>query len=68
MKKFFITLSAAAIFLSAGILTKQTGLFAEPSLPESVSQEADRNRELLEIWKEHVKTLTKEFDLARRGN
>ena len=66
MKKFFITLGAAVVFLSAGICIKQAGLFAEPSNSESISQEADRNRELLEIWKDHVKTLTKERDDAYR--
>ncbi len=31
---------------------------------DATAQEAERNRELLEIWKDHVKTLTKERDAA----
>ena len=31
---------------------------------QQISQEAQRNKELLEIWKDHVRTLTKERDEA----
>ena len=68
MKKLWVILGAASLFLTAGILVNQTILSAETGEPdyEKISQEADRNRELLDIWKEHVKTLTKERDDAYR--
>ena len=68
MKKIWVTLGAVSLFLTVGTLVKQTGLSAETVEPDydKVSQEAGRNRELLEIWKEHVKTLTKERDDAYR--
>jgi chromosome segregation ATPase len=49
-------------------LTVFTLLFAQalPAADDKVAQEAQRNRELLEIWKEHVKALTKERDDAFR--
>ncbi|HTL70844.1 MAG TPA: hypothetical protein VL404_06095, partial [Candidatus Eisenbacteria bacterium] len=33
---------------------------------QKLSQEADRNREMIEIWKDHVRTLTQERDEAYR--
>lgn len=75
MKKFWISVSALAIFLVSATLVKQTDLKAEPADTtatatttspsyDKIAQEAERNRELLEIWKDHVKTLTKERDDA----
>jgi len=68
MKKYWVTLGAVSLFLTAGVLMKQNVLSAETVETDydKISQEADRNRELLDIWKEHVKTLTKERDDAYR--
>ena len=58
MKKIWVVISTLAIFSA-------TGVFAEPDM-ESFTQDAERNKELLDIWKDHVKTLTKERDDAYR--
>ncbi len=54
------------LFLGSVVLHNQDNLNAETEdlNYEKISQDADRNRELLEIWKDHVKTLTKERDQA----
>lgn len=66
MKKFWITAGALTVFFGTVVLNGQTDLSAETEDPsyEKIAQEAERNRELLEIWKDHVKTLTKERDQA----
>jgi len=66
MKKFWITVGALTLFLGSSVLNGQVGLNAQTQDPdyEKIAQEAERNRELLEIWKDHVKTLTKERDQA----
>lgn len=56
MKKIWLAVLTLTVFAVSGVL-------AEPDY-EKAAQEADRNRELLEIWKEHVKTLTRERDDA----
>lgn len=60
MKRFF---SAVALFLGiAGI-----AFFAYDSVqPLKAADEADRSKEMLEIWKDHVRTLTKERDAAKQ--
>ena len=67
MKKVFMTITVFLLVLVSTVVMKKTVL-ADESDPassyEAVSQEAERNRELLEIWKDHVKTLTKERDAA----
>lgn len=66
MKNFWITAGALTLFLGTVVLNGQVDLRAETEDPnyEKIAQEAERNRELLEIWKDHVKTLTKERDQA----
>ncbi len=68
MKKLWISLGALSMFMAAGLFIRPSGLFAEPvnSDYDAVAQEAGRNRELLDIWKDHVKTVTKERDDAYR--
>ncbi len=65
MKKFFTTI-AVGVFMSVSFIpVSVSSLFAEPaSDTAALAQEAQRNRELLDIWKEHVKTLTRERDEA----
>ncbi len=68
MKKFWGALCAVSLFLTLGVVAQQGNLSADTAELDydKVSQEAGRNRELLEIWKDHVKTLTKERDDAYR--
>ena len=63
MKKFFSIGFVFSLVLISSVVTKQVSLASqEPA--DSSSQDAERNRELLEIWKDHVKTLTKERNAA----
>ena len=67
MKKFWIVAVFFVLVLVPTVLAKQVGFAAQEPADgryETMSQEAQRNRELLEIWKDHVKTLTKERDAA----
>ncbi len=69
MKKIWAASSILILFIAISIFVGQASLSAEPegqSEAERISQDAERNRELLDIWKEHVKTLTKERDDAYR--
>jgi DNA repair exonuclease SbcCD ATPase subunit len=65
MKKISIIVGIVAVFTAFGVVPYQARLSAEPDY-EKIAQEAERNRELLDIWKQHVKTLTKERDDAYR--
>lgn len=67
MKNFWATTAFFVLIVSPVILSRQISLASEPagdSRYNNLAQEAERNRELLEIWKDHVKTLTKERDTA----
>ena len=63
MKKVLRVLPA--VFLLALFGFSQIS-YAEGEDVETLSQELEKNKELLEIWKGHVKTLTKERDTAYR--
>ena len=62
MKKHVAVLVALPLVIAIIGLTNNIAFASESDL----AQEAERNRELLEIWKDHVKTLTKERDDAYR--
>lgn len=66
MKKKKIAVSAFVILSALLAFTKQALVSAQPANldVDKALQESERNRELLEIWKAHVKTLTKERDDA----
>ena len=60
MKKFLWGFTIFTLIIIPSVFTKQTNLSAQ----ESATQDTQRDRELLEIWKDHVKTLTKERNAA----
>jgi chromosome segregation ATPase len=66
MKKYRVTVGVLALFLGSAVFFGQGNINAQTENPnyDKISQDAERNRELLEIWKDHVKTLTKERDQA----
>ena len=66
MRKFLI-LSAGSVFLFSGTLFAQeavSGDAPEGDQYQQIAREAERNKELLEIWKDHVRTLTEERNAA----
>ena len=64
MKKLGAALIVFSLLIASIGVTKSLAQAANSENIEAISQEAERNRELLEIWKDHVKTLTKERDTA----
>ncbi len=66
MKKFFVTIAILICVFTSSTFINLVSANAEVSETDvtALSQEAQRNRELLDIWKEHVKSLTKERDEA----
>jgi chromosome segregation ATPase len=67
MKKFCMAVTFSILILIPSVFLKQISVAAESvkgNRTDNPAQEAERNRELLEIWKDHVKILTKERDAA----
>ena len=62
MKKFFTLVLVSTVLMGKWALAGEVE--SPDSRYQSLAQEAERNKELLEIWKDHVKTLTKERDAA----
>lgn len=60
MRRFFI---AITVFLAT---TGMVALSYDSIQPLKAADEADRSKEMLEIWKDHVRTLTKERDAAKQ--
>lgn len=73
MKKALVMVSAVILFCAA-VEAKEAALAPDPmegassGMHEASSPVADseRSKELLEIWKEHVRTLTRERDAAQK--
>ena len=63
MKKVWLILTVSLLVIVPSVLTIKVN-FASQETDNSAPQNAERNRELLEIWKDHVKTLTKERNAA----
>ena len=67
MRKWLTVAVVSVVAWGSGVSIGRTAFaeeISETNRYEALSQEAERNRELLEIWKDHVKTLTKERDSA----